>query len=254
MNVTGAIIAGLDATAIMTLLMYTAPRMGMPKMDIIGMLGSMFTTDKRTATGIGLVVHFMMGVVFAVVYAYAWSIGIGSVGLVVGPDLRHRARRRGHRHDASDDAHAPPTARHAGRPEDNARPTDGPRRIRARPGRDLRRVLINSITAGGRRRPGMYVMHRPSRPPFFFTRYRTQPVLGHERRPRCGLTTGSAYPGDWPDCLYPWCWRPARPRLRARGPNHRRQRPTPLPQRPQQLPPPTPRPNLQTFPERKQRT
>lgn len=84
MNVTGAIIAGLDATVVMTLLMYAAPRMGMPKMDIIGMLGSMFTTGKRTATGIGLVVHFMMGVAFALVYAYTWSIGIGSVGLLWG--------------------------------------------------------------------------------------------------------------------------------------------------------------------------
>ena len=84
MNIVGSIIAGLVATAVMTLLMYTAPRMGMPKMDIIGMLGSMFSSDKGTARIIGLVVHFMMGVVFAIVYTYLWSAGLGSASLLWG--------------------------------------------------------------------------------------------------------------------------------------------------------------------------
>jgi uncharacterized membrane protein YagU involved in acid resistance len=84
MNIAGSIIAGLVATAVMTLLMYTAPRMGMPKMDIIGMLGSMFSDNKSTATVIGLVVHFVMGVIFAIVYAYLWSVGVGSASLLWG--------------------------------------------------------------------------------------------------------------------------------------------------------------------------
>ncbi len=88
MNVIGAIIAGVVGTAVMTILMYVAPMMGMPKMDIIGMLGSMITTDKRQATGLGLAMHMMMGILFALVYALLWSAGVGGAtalwGIVFG--------------------------------------------------------------------------------------------------------------------------------------------------------------------------
>lgn len=88
MNVIGAIIAGVVGTAVMTILMYVAPMMGMPKMDIIGMLGSMVTTDKRQATGLGLAMHMMMGILFALVYALLWSAGVGGAtalwGIVFG--------------------------------------------------------------------------------------------------------------------------------------------------------------------------
>ena len=69
MNIFGAIIAGLLGTLVMTLLMVMAPRMGMPKMDIIGMLGTMFTASEGTARVLGALAHFMMGVIFAIIYA-----------------------------------------------------------------------------------------------------------------------------------------------------------------------------------------
>ncbi|NQU30294.1 MAG: hypothetical protein HQ525_06465 [Anaerolineae bacterium] len=85
MNVFGAIIAGLAGTAALTMVMSMAPKMGMPEMDIVGMLGSMFGNSNRT---LGMVIHFMMGIVFALVYAYLWSIGTGSAtwlnGLIFG--------------------------------------------------------------------------------------------------------------------------------------------------------------------------
>jgi len=86
MNLLGAIIAGLAGTIVMTLVMAMAPKMGMPKMDIVGMLGSMFTADgSRT---LGMVMHLMMGAVFAIVYSLLWNVGIGAVswlwGLVFG--------------------------------------------------------------------------------------------------------------------------------------------------------------------------
>ena len=88
MDLVGAIVPGLAGTAAMTVLMYVAPMMGMPKMDIVGMLGSMFTTNKGLATVLGLIAHFMAGVVFAILYALLWSAGIGSAtwvwGLVFG--------------------------------------------------------------------------------------------------------------------------------------------------------------------------
>lgn len=78
MNVIGAIIAGLVGTAVMTLLMTIAPMMGMPRMNVIGMLGTMVTPNQGTATATGTFAHFMMGVIFAIIYAALWTAGIGS--------------------------------------------------------------------------------------------------------------------------------------------------------------------------------
>ena len=82
MNIFGAVAAGIVGTIIMTMVMQMAPKMGMPKMDIVGMLGSMFSADGNRM--VGMVMHFMMGIVFAVVYAFLWSAGIGTVGLLWG--------------------------------------------------------------------------------------------------------------------------------------------------------------------------
>jgi hypothetical protein len=62
----------------MTPFMYGAPMMGMAKMDIVGMLGSMFTANKGLATALCLMAHSMAGVAFALIYALLWTIGIGS--------------------------------------------------------------------------------------------------------------------------------------------------------------------------------
>ncbi len=71
-----AIVAGLVATIVMTMLIYMAPHMGMPKMDIAGMLGSMVNGGQAPAmmSGpwlIGLMMHFVLGtLVFPLLYAY----------------------------------------------------------------------------------------------------------------------------------------------------------------------------------------
>ena len=78
MNILNAILSGLAGTLIMTVMMYLAPAMGMPKMDIIGMLGTMFTPNQSVARIFGIVAHFMMGAVFAIIYVLLWSLGIGS--------------------------------------------------------------------------------------------------------------------------------------------------------------------------------
>lgn len=84
MDLVGAIIAGLVGTAVMTALMMTAPSMGLPKMDIIGLLGSMVSEDEGQARLIGTVMHFAMGSIFAIVYALLWSSGIGAVSWLWG--------------------------------------------------------------------------------------------------------------------------------------------------------------------------
>lgn len=76
--VPGAIAAGLMGTGIMTMMMYTAPKMGMPRMDILGLLGTMFTFNRSSATWLGAAIHSMMGIMFAIVYALAWTAGFGN--------------------------------------------------------------------------------------------------------------------------------------------------------------------------------
>jgi hypothetical protein len=86
MNIIGAIVAGVVGTIVMSMIMLMAPRMGMPKMAIWEMLGSMFSKDGNV--GLGWAMHFMMGVIFALIYAALWAAGIGSAtwasGLIFG--------------------------------------------------------------------------------------------------------------------------------------------------------------------------
>lgn len=82
MNIVGAIIAGLAGTIVMTMIMVMAPKMGMPKMDIVGMLGSMFSADGNPA--VGWIIHLMMGAIFAIIYAGLWATGIGSASIISG--------------------------------------------------------------------------------------------------------------------------------------------------------------------------
>lgn len=82
MNILGAIVAGLIGTAVITIVMNMAPQMGMPKMDIVGMLGSMFSPEGNRM--LGLAMHLMMGIVFAIIYALLWNAGLGTVGLLWG--------------------------------------------------------------------------------------------------------------------------------------------------------------------------
>ncbi|MCP4425915.1 MAG: hypothetical protein GY803_15590 [Chloroflexi bacterium] len=82
MNILGAIVAGVVGTFVMTMVMVMAPKMGMPRMDIVGMLGSMFSAESNRM--VGMAIHFMMGVVFAIVYAILWNAGIGTVNLLWG--------------------------------------------------------------------------------------------------------------------------------------------------------------------------
>ena len=88
MDPTAAVVAGLIGTAVMTVVMVMAPKMGMPKMDVMGVLGSMFSADAGTARWMGFVAHFVMGIVFALIYAALWNANVGeatwSWGLIFG--------------------------------------------------------------------------------------------------------------------------------------------------------------------------
>lgn len=67
-NVTKTIIAGLAATAVMTMVMIMAPMMGMPEMNIGKMLGEFMGVP----VVVGWLAHFMIGVVLAFVFAFVF--------------------------------------------------------------------------------------------------------------------------------------------------------------------------------------
>ncbi len=67
-----ALVAGLAGTAVMTAIMYMGFVMGM-RMDMPMMLGTMFLRKGPAAWLLGVMIHFMMGAAFFVVYAALFS-------------------------------------------------------------------------------------------------------------------------------------------------------------------------------------
>ncbi len=73
-----AIVAGSTGRMVMILLIYMGPLIKLPRIDVVSMLGSLAAPNKETAVTLGGAIHFSLGVVFALLYAGLWSVGIGS--------------------------------------------------------------------------------------------------------------------------------------------------------------------------------
>ncbi len=75
-NVGRAILGGFVGTLVMTMIMYAAPMMSMPKMDIAAMLGSMLNGGQMPAlmSGpwlMGMMMHLFDGIIiFPLIYAF----------------------------------------------------------------------------------------------------------------------------------------------------------------------------------------
>jgi len=65
MDVSRAILAGIVGTAIMTAFMMLAPLMGMPEMNPPQMMAGLM----GVSVIVGWIMHFMIGIVFALIYA-----------------------------------------------------------------------------------------------------------------------------------------------------------------------------------------
>jgi hypothetical protein len=68
-----ALVAGLAGTAVMTAIMYMGFLMAM-RMDMPMMLGTMFLRKGPAAWLLGVMMHFMMGAAFFVVYAAVFNV------------------------------------------------------------------------------------------------------------------------------------------------------------------------------------
>ena len=64
-----SVIAGVIATAVMTLVMFIAPMMGMPKMNPPAMLSMVMGFPLI----VGWMMHFMIGIIFALSYAFLFN-------------------------------------------------------------------------------------------------------------------------------------------------------------------------------------
>jgi len=60
------VLAGIAATAVMTIVMYLAPMMGLPEMNAAAMLSGMMGAPII----VGWVMHFMIGIIFALGYSF----------------------------------------------------------------------------------------------------------------------------------------------------------------------------------------
>src|SRR5437870_3994582 len=77
-HIRDAIIAGSTGRMAMILLIYLGPAIKLPRIDAVGMLGSLAASSKESAVTLGGAIHFSLGIVFAIIYAALWSVGIGS--------------------------------------------------------------------------------------------------------------------------------------------------------------------------------
>jgi hypothetical protein len=69
----GALAGGLVGTVVLTSGMRFSQELGWTRMDIPLLLGTAFTTDRSRAEVVGFAVHFLNGLLFALVYAAVFA-------------------------------------------------------------------------------------------------------------------------------------------------------------------------------------
>jgi len=67
------LLAGFVATLVLTTLTRAASELGLTRMDIPFLLGTAVTENRRRAKGIGYIFHFLLGIVFALLYAAVFA-------------------------------------------------------------------------------------------------------------------------------------------------------------------------------------
>ena len=82
-KISKSVVGGIIGTAIMTLIMYVAPMMGMPKMSPPEMLAGMMGFPVM----VGWIMHFMIGVMFALGYTFLFSKMVSLDNLILKGSL-----------------------------------------------------------------------------------------------------------------------------------------------------------------------
>ncbi len=90
MNVMSVLLWGWLATAVLTTLMSAGQGLGLSRMSIPFMIGTLFSAGRARAMVLGAVVHWLMGWAFAFFYAALFeSLGYANVWLGAGLGLLH---------------------------------------------------------------------------------------------------------------------------------------------------------------------
>ena len=86
MTIWGAVAGGVVGTVVLTTSLRGSQELGWTRMDIPLLLGTIFTPDRRRASIVGYAVHFVNGVLFALIY-YGVFAAVGRAGWVFGGAL-----------------------------------------------------------------------------------------------------------------------------------------------------------------------
>lgn len=90
MNLGSTLLWGFVATIVLTTIMAAAQMVGLSRMSIPFLLGTMFTPDRARARVIGFLAHLMNGWIFAFIYAFAFeSLERATVWLGAGIGIVH---------------------------------------------------------------------------------------------------------------------------------------------------------------------
>ena len=87
MNVANLILWGFAGTLVLTTIMVGAKHLGLTRIDLPFMLGTLFTGSRDKAATVGFICHLLMGWVFAFIYGATFeSVGISTWwrGAVIG--------------------------------------------------------------------------------------------------------------------------------------------------------------------------
>jgi hypothetical protein len=86
-SVVGVLAGGLLGTFVLTTVLRAASEIGLTRVDLPFLLGTLFTEDRSRANAIGYVVHFVFGLVFALGYGvFFLAIGVDG-GWMLGAAL-----------------------------------------------------------------------------------------------------------------------------------------------------------------------
>ena len=83
MNAWGALAGGFAGTLVLTTALRAGNELNLTRMDLPFLLGTAFTSDRTRAKALGYVLHFLVGLAFALIY-YAIFLAIGHSGWWLG--------------------------------------------------------------------------------------------------------------------------------------------------------------------------
>jgi hypothetical protein len=91
MNIWIAIAAGIGGTAVMTAFIYILSYITQKRLKVVKILGTMLTfqttpdkglSESNFAIATGIIGHYLVGIIFSLIYHWLWSRGIGSPNLI----------------------------------------------------------------------------------------------------------------------------------------------------------------------------